>query len=97
MSVTPPSGPEPTAPPPDLPLSWPLSEVDRSPAAARRRGLAFFHVVVLLMAGGIWALVPGPWVIAAGVVWLVTLSYSARRHIPTMVHGMTGMDPQPEP
>ena len=95
MSVTPPSGPEPTAPPPDLPLSWPLSEVDRSPAAARRRGLAFFHVVVLLMAGGIWALVPGPWVIAAGVVWLVTLSYSARRHIPTMVHGMTGMEMAP--
>jgi hypothetical protein len=97
MSITPegplPSAPDPSAAPPlEPPPPWPVSMVDRSPAAVRRRGLALFHVVALVMAGGLWALVPGPWVIAAGLVWLVTVSYSARRHVPAMVGSLTRME-----
>jgi hypothetical protein len=92
MSLDPPAGPEQAPPPPDVPLPWPLSQVDTSPSAVRRRGLAFFHAVALLMGGGIWALVPGPWVIVAGLLWLLVASYSIRRYIPTMVTSLSRME-----
>jgi len=66
--------------------------VDSSPAAARRRGLAAFHVVFVLMAGGLGALWPGPWVILAAVVWLIGVSRAARRQAPAMMETLTRIE-----
>ena len=49
-------------------LPWPLSQIDTSPLATSRRGIKFFHVVLLLLAGGSGLVVLGEWMIVPLIV-----------------------------
>ena len=63
-------------PEPQPPLPWPLSQFDDSPAAVRRRGVRFFHVVLAVMGGG------GLWlassVVIGAIAFALILAYAAR-------------------
>jgi hypothetical protein len=58
---------------------WPLSELDTSPAATRRRGLRLFHVVLLILGGG--ALWVATSFLVAAIVFGVVFALLARGHI----------------
>jgi hypothetical protein len=58
---------------------WPLSQLDTSPAATRRRGLRLFHVVLLILGGG--ALYAATSLIVAAIVCGVVLAVLVRGHI----------------
>lgn len=64
-------------------LPWPFSELDNSPAASRRRGIRLFHVVVLVLAGGV-AVSAGA-LLAAAVVCGVVIAVVARTRYPDLV------------
>jgi len=53
-------------------LPWPLSQLDTSPRATRRRGFKFFHVVLLLLAGGSGLVALGEWMIVPLIVGIAS-------------------------
>ena len=76
-------------------LPWPLSALDTSPAATRRRGLRFFHVVLLLLAGGSGLAVVGVWILVPLVVGVVVyVSLIQRGSYPDLVAGVDRMGTQ---
>jgi hypothetical protein len=63
-------------------LPWPLSQLDASPAATRRRGLRLFHVVLLILGGGmLWAATSFLVVAIAAIVCGLVLALLARGRI----------------
>ena len=58
-------------------MPWPLSQLDRSQAATRRRGVRLIHVVVLVMAGGTGFLTLGAWTLLVVAVGFGVFVYRA--------------------
>jgi hypothetical protein len=63
---------------------WPLSQLDTSPAATRRRGLRLFHVVLLILGGTLWAATSLLVVAIAALACGIGLALLARGRIPEL-------------